>query len=402
MPPEPAVSVPGISTGPNFAATLPVNLTHGLSGAPEATSPATNLIAIVVPPSSIVSSNVRVVVLIRADMLAPTLKPAGPALTSPENWPAMPSAVSRNAPLPLLIVIRSVEPVAVSATSTLTKARRVSWTGALRTSRTPAAVATSRSRSRSVSTLASDDRGGGRRGGLDRRRVLEAAGGAAVDQQLRAGGGAEDEVGEAVAVEVGRGQRGDRGGADSAAAAANAAVSSPMFLYERDGGAAEHDVELAVAVRVDEQDGRDAGDAGERRAGGERPGAVVDEHARVGHEIERAVAVEVAERERLDVAGEDRRRRGERAVAGAQEQARVGRAADDQIGVPVAVDVADRDRLRVGGGDRRRGGRVEPEPGRADAAAVQVHARGAGVDDDQVDAVVVVDVRERDGDVAGR
>ena len=118
------------------------------------------------------------------------------------------------------------------------------------------------------------------------------------------------------------------------------------------------------------------------------------------HEVERAVAVEVAERERADVGGEDVACRAPNVPSPAPrvELGRVGAvAADDEVGVAVAVDVADGERACASAVvNVRRGGRVEAEPGRAGAAAVQVHARGAGVDDDQVEAVVVVDVGQRD------
>ena len=201
---------------------------------------------------------------------------------------------------------------------------------------------------------------------VDRRR-REAPAPVAGGEDARRPGAAEEEVGEAVLVHVGGGDRGDPGRrgaqrrqADVAGDVGERAVAQVLEQRRRAGAARDQQIDVAAIVDVGRHDGdrplRRLRDPRCGRDVGERAVAVVAQQDRRGaadDEIEVAVVVGVDERDRRGRTG-GRRNAGrlggvlERAVGALVQQRVLLLAEHEQIGALVVVVIA-RDR-----GDERR------------------------------------------------
>ena len=198
---------------------------------------------------------------------------------------------------------------------------------------------------------------------VDRRR-REAPAPVAGGEDARRPGAAEEEVGEAVLVHVGGGDRGDSGRrgaqrrqADVAGDVGERAVAQVLEQRRRAGAARDQQIDVAAIVHV----GRHDGDRPLRHLRDPRCGR---------HVGERAVAV---------VAQQDRRG-----------------AADDEIEVAVVVGVDERDRRWRTGGRRnagRLGGVLEGPVGALVQQRMLLHA-----EHEQIGALVVVVVARDRGD----
>ena len=263
--------------------------------------------------------------------------------------------------------------------------------------------------------------------------------GALVADHLRGSAiGHDDDVGEAVAIQIpggdrrhGVGRAGERVGLRGPARGGRVELVDQVVHAV---GRRDDDVEERVVVEIHQQDVDRTRAARQVLRGSEgelaaRDLSVVVEHERVGagdelsrsraadHEIAVAVAVDVADRDRggIDGVDQDRRREAEPggAAVGAEVLAHVDDAVcshDDRIEPAVRVDVGQRDvdhpardvagdeaRDREGHGVVRRGGR---RSGRAELDAVR---RGGLVGADQhVGEAVPVDVADRHGGLGRR